>query len=258
MTYTLITGASSGIGLALAKEFANHGHNLILVARNKDKLEKGKEQLKRENKVQVEVYKADLSVEKERLELYDYTKSNHLQVEILVNNAGFGDANAYLDATWERQKNMVDVNVVALMHLSYLYAAEMKKRGKGKIMNVSSAAAFSAGPYMSIYYATKAFVLSLSQAMYEELKGDGIIVTALCPGPTITEFEKNANMVNTKMFTMFGASTPEKVARCGYHGLMKGKAVIYHGKITWGYNFISRFCTRKFARKMAQRMDETN
>lgn len=166
---TLITGASGGIGFALAEEFAKNHHNLILVARNEDKLKQIKEQLKKTYGINVEVFAADLSRDEERIRLFDYTKQRNWQVDILVNNAGFGDANACLDASWERHKNIVDLNIVSLMHLSYLYGNEMKKNGYGKIMNLSSVAAFSAGPYMSVYYASKAFVLSLSQAMQEEL-----------------------------------------------------------------------------------------
>lgn len=132
MYYTLITGASGGIGLAFAKEFASHGHDLILVARNLEKLQAIATELRNAYKIKVEVIAADLSVEYERNALFAKTQSNDMQVDILVNNAGFGDSNAYLDATWERQKNMVELNILALMHLSHLYGNEMKKRGDGK------------------------------------------------------------------------------------------------------------------------------
>lgn len=255
MYYTLITGASGGIGLAFAKEFASHGHNLILVARNLEKLQAIATELRRAYPINVEVIAADLSVASERDALFAKTQSHDMQVDILVNNAGFGDSNAYLDATWERQKNMVELNILALMHLSHLYGNEMKKRRDGKILNLSSVAAFSAGPYMSVYYASKAFVLSLSEAMYEELKGSGVTVTALCPGPTATGFERNAGMKQAKMFTMFGSETPQAVAKRGYHGLMKRKAVVYHGKVTCGFNLVTRFTTRKFSRKLAKMLD---
>lgn len=255
MAYTLITGASSGIGLALAKEFAKHGHNLFIVARSSDKLQALKHELEESYKIQIEVFTADLSKEEERNKLFDFTQSQNIQVDILVNNAGFGDSNAYLDASWERQKNMVELNILALMHLTHYYGNEMKRRGSGKILNLSSVAAFSAGPYMSIYYASKGFVLSLSEAMYEELKDSGVSVTALCPGPTATGFEKNAGMKQSKMFTMFGAATAEAVAKRGYQGLIKGKAVVYHGKVTYGFNLVTRITTRKFSRKLAKMLD---
>ena len=194
MAYTLVTGASGGIGMALAKEFAKHGHDLIIVARTAEKLELLKTELEKEYGIHVEAVAADLSKEAERESLFRYTQQKGMEVENLVNNAGFGDSNAFLEAAWVRQKNMVELNILALMHLTHLYGNEMKKKGKGRILNLSSVAAFSAGPYMSIYYASKGFVLSLSEAMFEELKGSGITVTALCPGPTATGFEKNAGM----------------------------------------------------------------
>lgn len=255
MAYTLITGASGGIGKELAKEFAKHGHDLVLVARSGDKLAALKQELENAYRIKAEVFVADLSDEEERNKLYSYTQSHDLEVDILVNNAGFGDSNAYLDVPWERQKNMVELNVLALMHLSHLYGNDMKKRGNGKILNLSSAAGLSAGPYMPIYYASKAFVLSLSQAMYEELSGSGVTVTALCPGPTATGFEKSAGMENAKMFHTIGTETAESVAKCGYKAVMKGKAVVYHGKITHGFNIASRLLPRSFVRKRAITMN---
>lgn len=255
MGYTLITGASAGIGKALAKEFAKHKHDLILVARNREKLNALKTELEEEFEIKVEVYAVDLSREEAGHELFAHTKQNRFEVDILVNNAGFGDANAYLDTSWERQKNMVELNILALMNLSYLYGNEMRKKGSGKILNLSSVAAFSSGPYMSVYYASKGFVLLLSEAMHEELKGTGVTVTALCPGPTSTDFEKNAKMRSSKMFITFGAERPENVAKRGYNGLMKGKAVIYHGKVTFGFNLITRLFPRRFSRKLAQKLN---
>ncbi|MBO5373057.1 MAG: SDR family oxidoreductase [Lachnospiraceae bacterium] len=211
MAYTLVTGASGGIGMELAKEFARNGHNLIIAARTSDKLEMLKTDLEKKHNIEVEVFVADLSCEEERNRLYSYTQSHNMEVEILVNNAGFGDSNAFLDAAWERQRNMVELNNLALMHLTYLYGNEMKKRGCGKILNLSSVAAFSAGPYMSIYYASKGFVLSFSEAIHEELKGSGVTVTALCPGPTATGFEKNAEMKNTKTTRKFARKLARKL-----------------------------------------------
>ncbi len=255
MAYTLITGASGGIGKAFANEFAKNGHDLIIVARSADKLSTLKGELEAKYGIKVECFACDLSVESECDRLFEYTRSHGFAVESLVNNAGFGDSNAYLDATWERQKEMVDLNIVALMKLSYLYGNEMKRNGHGKILNLSSVAAFSAGPYMSVYYASKAFVLSLSEAMYDELKGSGVTVTALCPSPTATGFEKNAGMKGAKMFTAFGAETPDAVARYGYKAMMMGKAVAYHGKVTHGYNIVTRLAPRSFSRKLAKLLD---
>lgn len=255
MKYTMITGASGGIGKSFAQEFASHGHNLILVARTEIKLRLLKDELEKAYGVTIEIYPADLSLEEERQKLFDYTTSKHMIVENLINNAGFGDSNAYLDSSWERQKNMVDLNILALMHLSHLYGSEMKKHRAGRILNLSSVAAFSAGPYMSVYYASKAFVLSLSEAMYEELKEYGVTVTAICPGPTATGFEKSAGMKDSKMFVRFGAENSDDVAKRGYKGMMKGKAVVYHGKVTCGFNILTRLTSRKFSRNIARKLN---
>lgn len=255
MKYTLITGASGGLGRSFARECASHGQNLILVTRTGSKLHGLKEKLEKTYGVDVEIYSADLSVKKERQKLFDYTTSNHMIVENLINNAGFGNADAYLDTPWELHKNMVDINVVALMHLSHLYGNEMKKRRKGRILNVASVAAFSAGSYMSVYYASKAFVFSLSQAMYEELKGYGVSVTALCPGPTGTNFENTAGLTNSKMFKVFGVEKADSVVKRGYKGMMRGKAIVYHSKVTYGFNIITRLVSRKCARNIAGRIN---
>lgn len=255
MSYTLITGASGGIGKAFANEFARNGHNLIIAARSADKLEVLKNDLESKYGIHVEVFACDLSSESECDRLFEFTRSQNLTVENLVNNAGFGDSNAYLDAAWERQKEMVDLNILALMRLSYLYGNKMKSAHHGRILNLSSVAAFSAGPYMSVYYASKAFVLSLSEAMYDELKSYGVSVTTLCPSPTSTGFEKNAGMKGAKMFTAFGAETPDTVAKYGYKAMMNGKAVAYHGKVTHGYNIVTRITPRSFSRKLAKLLD---
>lgn len=255
MNCALITGASGGIGMAMAKEFAKNGHDLLIVARSADKLRTLKSELEQTYGIEVCMFAADLSKEEDRNALFAFTRDKGIQVDVLVNNAGFGDSNAFLDSSWERQKNMVELNILALMHLTHYYGNEMKQRGVGRILNLSSVAAFSAGPYMSVYYASKAFVLSLSEAMFEELRGSGVTVTALCPSPTATGFEKNAGMKQAKMFTMFGAETPEAVANRGYRGVMSGKAVVYHGKVTYGFNLVTRMTSRNFSRKLAKLLD---
>ncbi len=251
-TYTLITGASGGIGYELAKVFAEKKHNLVLVARNIDKLSSLKDSLEKQYKVKAEIIEKDLIPEKAAVELYEEVEKRKLIIEILVNNAGFGDYAGFLDSDWEKQRNMVDLNITALMHMTYIFGNDMKKRGYGRILNLSSVAAFSAGPYMPIYYATKGFVLSFSEAVAEELKGTGVAVTALCPGPTLTGFESAAEMKNSKMFTAFGAARAKDVADCGYQALMKGKAVQYHGLPTRLMNIGSRLFPRQTARKFAK------
>lgn len=251
----LITGASGGIGMEFARIFAQNGHDLILVARSRDKLEALKEELETRYAVDVGVYPADLTSSTEIENLYEYLTYANLRVDVLVNNAGFGDLGAFLDSAWERQQALIDLNITALVRLTYLIGNDMKKRGSGKIINLSSVAAFSAGPNMSLYYASKSFVLSFSESLAEELKGSGVTVTALCPGPTATGFEKNANMGKSVMFSRFKPATAEQVAKAGYHAAMRGKNVKYHGFVTYAFNIASRLLPRSAARSFASGMN---
>lgn len=253
--YVLITGASGGIGFCFAKVFAEKGYNLILVARSKDKLDSIKKELEANYSVIVNIYSIDLTSSMAVQEVYDYIKKKSLVVDILVNNAGFGEFNAFLDSEWHRQKKLIDLNISALVEMTYLFGQDMKKRKYGKIINLSSIAAFSAGPYMSLYYASKSFVLSFSEALSEELKGTGVSVTALCPGPTSTDFEKNANMDNSAMFSKFKTSNAEDVARAGFNAAMKGKSIKYYGSMTYVFNIITRCFPRRVGRNLAKKMD---
>lgn len=254
-TYTLITGASGGIGLAFAKTFAQHGHNVILVARNRDKLKEIQKEIRASSTVETLVYDFDLTSLDNIQRLYDELKSASICVDILVNNAGFGDLYAFLDSEWERQQALIDLNITALVRLTYLIGNDMKKHGSGKIVNLSSVAAFSAGPDMSLYYASKSFVLSFSEALSEEMKGSGVTVTALCPGPTATGFEKSANMGKSVMFSRFKPATAEQVAVAGYRAAMRGKAVKYHGFVTYVFNVASRLLPRSVSRAFAAGMN---
>lgn len=250
--YCLITGASGGIGEEFAHIFAQKGFNLILVARGKEKLEKLCTQLSEQNSIKAIPFSADLTQEAEIKKLYQFVQDKHLKVECLVNNAGFGDLGPFLERDWERLRSLLNLNILALVQLTYLFGRDMKKRNFGQIINVASAAAFSGGPYMALYYASKAFVLSFSEALFEELKENGITVTALCPGPTSTGFEKNAQMGKSVMFSRFKPANARDVAQAGYDAAMKGKAIVYHGFVTKAFNVASRFLPRNLARKLAQ------
>lgn len=256
MEYTLITGASSGIGLELASLCAKKKQNLILVARSGNKLQEIKTELERKYAVHVECFAIDLSKPNSAKELYDKTADAGYDVTILINNAGFGDHEVFLDSDWQRQQAMVQLNITTLMQLTYLYGNDMRDEGTGRILNISSVAAFSAGPYMSIYYATKGFVLSFSLAVAAELKGSGVTVTAICPGPTKTGFESAADMKNSKMFTQFFPQTAKSVAKCAYRAMMKGKPLVYHSKATKLMNVGSRLTSRKFAAGFAERINQ--
>lgn len=255
--YCLITGASGGIGLEFARVFAKNGYNLILVARSNDKLESLKKELETRYSVKAVAYSADLTSCVEIEQLHKYVIESNLQVDILVNNAGFGDLCAFLDSKWDRQQALIDLNITALVKLTYLFGNDMRKRGTGRIINLSSVAAFSAGPYMSLYYASKSFVLSFSEALAAELDGTGISVTALCPGPTSTGFEKNAHMGKSVMFSRFKTATAKDVAEAGYRAAMRGKNIKYHGFVTNAFNIATRLLPRRIAGKMAAGMNRT-
>lgn len=253
--YTLITGASGGIGKEFAELFAKDGHNLILVARNEKKLLSVKKKLETRYGIRIVVIVLDLSKQNAAEKLHAYTAQKQYVVDHLVNNAGFGDWGEFLKADWERQNEMIQVNLLALMRLTYLYGRDMKKKKKGRILNVASVAAFCAGPYMSVYYASKAFVLSFSQAVHEELKQYGVSVTALCPGPTKTGFEAAACLKNSKMFTLLPVESAKAVAKCGYKSMQKGHPLAYSGLVTqWG-NVASRIVSKRVARKFAKQIN---
>ena len=255
--FCLITGASGGIGAEFARAFAKNGHDLILVARSKDKLEALKYELENKYAVEAIVISADLTSESDIEQMYNHLRTADLRVDVLVNNAGFGDLCAFLDSNPERQKKLIELNISALVILTYLFGNDMKKRGRGRIVNISSAAAFSAGPYMSLYYASKSFVLSFSEALAEELKGSGVTVTALCPGPTSTEFEKNAHMGRSVMFSRFKPAAAKDVAEVGYRAAMKGKRVKYHGFVTHSFSLLTRFLPRSATRRLAKGMNQS-
>ena len=255
MNYTLITGASGGIGLSFAETFVKHGHNLILVARNKEKLESIQAELETKYAVNSVVYDCDLTSPDATQRLYDDLTSHSMIVDVLVNNAGFGDLGAFLESDWARQQGLIDLNITALTKLTYLFGSDMKRRNRGKIINLSSVAAFSAGPYMSLYYASKSYVLSFSEALSEELKHSGVTVTALCPGPTATGFEQAAHMGSSVMFSRFGTSSPEQVALAGYRAAMKGKSVKYHGFTTNALALAARCLPKHTVCSLAAKMN---
>ena len=250
----LITGASSGLGLEFAKLCAMDGYDLLLVARNEGKLYKVKNELENAYSVKVSVFACDLSRQDAARDVYDFTLEHEQDIGVLINNAGFGDAGRFWQRDWERQYQMVQLNITALMQLTHCFLKPMVQKGRGKILNISSVAAFSAGPYMSIYYASKAFVRSFSEAVAEEVKGTGVTVTGLCPGPTATGFEKNAGMgANSTMFR--NAASAEDVARAGYRAMQKGKVLYYHGAFTKCMNIGARLLPRSISRKFAAKMN---
>ena len=246
----LITGASGGLGLALAHRFAKDGYDLILVARSLSKLEAAKADLETAHGVNVTPLAADLGAPDAAKTLMEEIRARTLTVDVLVNNAGFGDFGAFADSDIDKQSAMVDLNVKALMELTHAVLPAMRENKRGKILNVASIAAFQQGPYMSVYYATKAFVLSFSQAIAHELKDSGITVTALCPGPIDTGFVEAADLGRSKLFRSLPVSTPDMVAEYGYKALMKGKTVAIHRFSNKLLIFTGRFAPRKLISHM--------
>lgn len=223
----LITGASKGIGRELAIVFAQQGYDLVLIARSKDLLAGLSKKLDRKYGVIVTVIEKDLTRTEAPEEIWEELKDR--EINILVNNAGFGDYKEFAHSEWEKQNLMVQLNVTALMHMTRLFLPAMEERGEGKILNLASTAAFLPGPNMSVYYATKAAVLSFSQAVSKEVRKSNVTVTALCPGPTSTNFENAAGLVNSRLFHSLKVTSARKVAVYGYKSLMKGKPVAVEG-----------------------------
>ena len=254
--YTLITGASSGIGFELAKVFARNSHNLILVARSAAKLEELKNQIQSTHKVSIEVVAIDLSKTDSAEDLFKITQSKSLSVDILVNNAGFGDHGAFADSEIKKNQEMIDLNILTLTKLTHLYLQPMLRKKSGKIMNVASTAAFQAGPLMSVYYATKAYVLSFSEGLHEELQGTGVTVSALCPGATASGFQVAANLNNVPLLDHMKMATSLEVAEYGYKALMNEKVVAIHGIMNSLLVFSSRFAPRFVGRKVVKRLQE--
>ncbi len=224
----LVTGASSGIGLELARCFAANGYALILVARDQPRLEHLAQELRSQSHQPVTVIPKDLAQPNATAELMAQITQHGLHVDLLVNNAGFGSHGLFAEADLEQQTRMVQVNVTALMQLTRLCLPDMISRHRGKILNVASTAAFQPGPLMAVYYATKAFVVSFSRALENELAGTGVTVTALCPGPTATEFQRRAGVERTRLMTQ-RIMDAQTVARIGYDALMRGQAIVIPG-----------------------------
>jgi short-subunit dehydrogenase len=222
MEYALITGASSGIGYELANIMAQKGHNLILVARSEAALLALKNKLEELYKVAVEVMVMDLSKPGQALALYQHCVSNQLMVNCLVNNAGYGDYGKFDSSKLEIYQNMLQLNVLALTELTALFLDEMKKRRSGNILNVGSIAAFQPGPNLSVYAASKAYVMQFTEALNFELRGTGVSATLLSPGVTETGFVNRANMGNAAN-SKTGLMTAKTVALAGYKAMMEGK-----------------------------------
>lgn len=241
---TLITGASAGLGAEFARQCSARGEALALVARRRDRLEA----LKAELGGDVHVFAADLSPPGAAQSLIAGLEAEGLIVDTLVNNAGFGIAGKFADRPLDRQSEMIDLNVRALVELCHLVLPGMRERRRGAICNVASTAAFQAGPNMAVYYATKAFVLSFTEALHHELKGSGIRVSALCPGPTATEFGEVAGSKSPALERIKGSA--DDVVRAGLRGLDRNKAIVIPGWPNKTTAQIGRFLPRAAMRRI--------
>lgn len=253
----LVTGASSGIGRELAKCFAADGARLVLVARKRHALQALADDLHSAHKTQSEVLPADLADPGAPARIFEHLQNNGTKVDVLVNNAGFGANGNFVSVPLARQLEMVQVNVTALMHLTGLLLPGMLTRKRGGILNVASTAAFQPGPGMAVYYATKAFVLSFTEALAEEVAGTNVLVSALCPGPTNTNFAEVANATSSKAFMLVAMSAAE-VARIGHRAFRQGKVVELPGFRNKLLAFSVRLAPRGLVRKIAGAVNRGN
>ena len=224
MENVLITGATSGIGYEITKIFAQNQHDLLLCARDKKKLIEIREKLINEYKVKVFIFSKDLSKEKDVEELYREIMELGINVDILINNAGAGYVGEFINESYDRDKSIMSLNMNAVTYLTKVFANEMIKINKGKILNVASTGSYHPGPYTAVYYATKAYVLSFTEALAEVMKEYNITVSALCPGATKTNFSKKAGKKDNAT-----AMSPEYVAQKAYEGLIKNNTTIIPG-----------------------------
>ncbi|MEW6005926.1 MAG: SDR family oxidoreductase [Stygiobacter sp.] len=252
----LITGASNGIGLELAKVHASKGGDLVLVAKNKTKLDELKTELESQYKVSVYTIGKDLSTNNSAREVYEETTKQNIQVDYLINNAGFGNFGMFVETDWNKELQMINLNITTLTQFTKLYIQDMVKRRNGKIMNVASTAAFQSGPTMAVYYATKAYVLNFSEAVDNEVRDKGVTVTTLCPGPTESGFQAAAAMEESNLVKGKKLPTSKEVAEYGYASMMKGKTVAIHGLMNWIMANSVRFIPRAFVVKITRQIQD--
>jgi uncharacterized protein len=254
----LITGASGGIGEALARTLAQHGYDLILVARTISKLETLGAELNAKNGVQTTSISSDLSAFDASEKLIAELETRELNVDLLVNNAGFAEYGEFATGDPQKQQQMISLNILTLTMLTRALLPKMLERKFGRVMNVASTAAFMPGPLMSVYYASKAYVLSFSEALGEELLGTGVTVTALCPGPTESDFQARAAMQDSKLVQGKTLMTAKEVAEQGVAALERGQRVVIPGFINQIQAQVSRFLPRAIVPGMIKNIQGRN
>lgn len=221
--YVLITGGNKGIGLALAKTFAKNGHPLVLVGKDASALYRARDMLKNDYHVPVSLIQRDLTKKENVQAVYTLLQDRKIQIDILVNNAGFGTYGPFIETDLEKELQLIQLNMQCVTHMTKLFSKDMAARGYGKILNIASTSAFQPGPYMAVYFASKAYVLHFSEALHHEFNRYGVTVTALCPGPTKTDFTEHAK--GSGKARIFQSMLPvEKVAHLGYKALMNNQS----------------------------------
>ena len=250
--WALVTGASAGIGKALAEELAAGGTNLVLTARRSDRLQQISQSLAARHKIRAEIFAADLADPDAPQKIFGFTAAKNLDIDLLINNAGFGAYGEFAQTPAQRLLEMVQVNCAAVVHLTRLYLSQMIARKRGDILVVASTASFQAVPYISTYAATKAFDLIFAEGLAEEAKPHGVRVCALCPGSTESEFHEVAHQ--TQFVAKQRQETAEKVARTGLRALASGKSFVVSGLGNYLGAFMERFVPRRMVARIAAGM----
>jgi len=249
--WALVTGGSSGIGVALAKQLAAGGTHVVLTARRRERLEELAQSLQKSDGIRTEIFTADLARPEAPRAIYDFTKQKGIEIDLLINNAGFGQYGEFTAVETQRLLDMVQVNCAAVVHLTRLYLADMVARRRGDVLILASTASFQAVPYISTYAATKAFDLLFAEGLAEEMKPYGIRVCALCPGPTESEFHAVAGQ---EKFTGKNQETAEKVARTGLQALAEGKSYVISGVGNYLAAQSQRLVSRRAVTRVAAKM----
>ena len=252
----LITGASSGIGYELSKVLAKNGYNLVLVSRNTEKLNVISEEIRKQHDIRIKVISKDLCKSPAPQELYNEVAAEGINIDVLVNNAGIGTYGKFIDSSTQKPMDLIQLNITSLTMLCKLFGTDMVKNGSGRILNVASTAAFQPGPLISTYYASKAYVLMLSEALKRELEQDGVTITVLCPGPTQTEFFERHDMIGTKLERSPHIMSAAKVAEIGFSGLLKGKIIVIPGLINKLLAFSVRLAPRRVVTAIAYSLNQ--
>jgi short-subunit dehydrogenase len=252
----LITGASAGIGMEFARVFARNGFDLVLVARRREAMDALAEEVQQKYQRKVFVIAEDLSQPEAVQRIDEILQKQSIEVDVLVNNAGIGDFGLFHDTDLARQTHMIDLNIRALTSLTHIFGKKMVQRRQGYILNVASTAAFQPGPWMSVYFASKHYVLAFSEALASEWSDYGVVVSTLCPGATQSEFQNASAMQESALFKGKRIPSSEEVAVYGYNALMNGKTVAVHGWQNWLLTQSVRFAPRKLATYFARKAME--